>query len=405
MSSVLSQPIAPPRILWKQVLGLTALQSVITLMWLLYSLYLPQLLTQLGLPPQVGLGLLVVENAIAVLMEPIMGGLSDRAQTWMGTRFPFISVGVVLSSALFILIPVSAILGKAGMQGVAIGAIIAWAIAMTLFRSPALSLLRRYAALQDMPLANSVLSLATGLLGTTKPWVNQAILSWGAIAPFTIASMALLGAAAALRISTPPTAPASQPLDPSVLKLRALGAIALVGLCAGWGIRFVMSSFGKGFQAQFADGGMGMGAIAVGLVLLSIPAGWLATRLGNQRTLGAGLLTTAGLAILIAVFPHRGILLGAATILLLSLNLVFVGGVPFALTLVPAERAGLGIGTYFGGMGAATCLLGLLVPHPEQLSGTVDGIMGAIAFLLAAVCVRVSTPYLPKAEGDRLAMS
>ncbi|HEY9629067.1 MAG TPA: MFS transporter [Coleofasciculaceae cyanobacterium] len=398
MSPALSQPIAPPRILWKQVLGLTALQSVIALMWLIYNLYLPQLLTQLGFPPQMGLSLLVIENAIAVIMEPLMGGLSDRSQTWMGTRFPFISIGVVLSSALFILIPVSAILGKTGMQGVAIAVIIAWAIAMTLFRSPALSLLRRYAALQDMPLATSVLSLAAGLLGTAKPLVNQAILSWGAIAPFTIASIALLGAAAALRMSTPPTAPAAQPLDSSALRLRPLGAIALVGICAGWGIRCIMSSFGKGFQALFADGGIGMGAIAIGLVVVAIPAGWLATRLGNRRTLGAGLLTTAALAGLLAAFPNRGILIGAAIILLLSLNFVFVGGVPFALSLVPAERAGLGIGLYFGGMGAAAGLFGLLVPQPERLSGATDGLLGAIAFLLAALFVWAAKPHVPPTE-------
>ncbi|NJO43493.1 MAG: hypothetical protein HC865_23650 [Cyanobacteria bacterium RU_5_0] len=52
---------------------------------------LSQLLEQVGLLSQVALMLLMVETLLAVALEPIMGGLSDRAPHWMGTRFPFIS--------------------------------------------------------------------------------------------------------------------------------------------------------------------------------------------------------------------------------------------------------------------------------------------------------------------------
>jgi hypothetical protein len=43
----------------------------------LYDLYLPQLLTQAGLPPNVGVGLLIFESLVAVLVDLLMGSLSD----------------------------------------------------------------------------------------------------------------------------------------------------------------------------------------------------------------------------------------------------------------------------------------------------------------------------------------
>ncbi len=72
-------------VLWLPVCGLAAMQGAITLTWLIYNLYLPQLIVQLGLTKQLAEGLLIIENALAVVMEPLMGGLSDRAKRWVGT--------------------------------------------------------------------------------------------------------------------------------------------------------------------------------------------------------------------------------------------------------------------------------------------------------------------------------
>ncbi len=84
---------------------LAGLQGANTLTWLVYNDYLPQLLTQFGFPASLVAGLMVVKNALAVVMEPLMGGLSVQNQLKFGTRFPFISIHVILASTLFIAIP------------------------------------------------------------------------------------------------------------------------------------------------------------------------------------------------------------------------------------------------------------------------------------------------------------
>jgi hypothetical protein len=98
-------------ILWRQVGGVAALQGAITLSWMLYRLYLPQLLTGFGFPG-FDRGITILEDTLAIAIEPLAGWLSDKQRHWMGTRFPLIVVGAILSSVLFITIPAIFIFGN-----------------------------------------------------------------------------------------------------------------------------------------------------------------------------------------------------------------------------------------------------------------------------------------------------
>jgi Na+/melibiose symporter-like transporter len=63
-----------PRVLWIQVWGLAAVQGAIALTWVIYNLYLLQLLTDFGFPKGFATGVLILENILAAVMEPLMGG-------------------------------------------------------------------------------------------------------------------------------------------------------------------------------------------------------------------------------------------------------------------------------------------------------------------------------------------
>jgi hypothetical protein len=171
-------------------------------------LYLPDLLAQFGWSPQFAIGLLIVESASAIALEPLMGELSDRSQSWIGTRFPLIWVGVVIASALFIAIPAMGIFGTyvEVMHWTIVIILVSWSMAMTTFHSPSISLLKRYSSTKHLPLAVSLLTLTSGLLRATKPFVNQFILSFGAAVTFAVSSLVMLRATAILRsVDFPPT--------------------------------------------------------------------------------------------------------------------------------------------------------------------------------------------------------
>jgi MFS family permease len=229
----------------------------------IYNLYLLKLLTQFGFPKELATGVLILENILAAVMEPLMGSLSDQAQRWIGTRFPFISVGVVLSSALFIAIPAFVAFGSpsTAIRWFLPVLMVAWALAMTVFRSPALSLLGRYAFGTNLPQAASILTLVGGVAGAMGPLANQFILNLGPIVTFSIGSFVMLGAAVALRSvnsnsSVPQATPESEPSSPLTgswrqISIPRLGLVFGAGVGVALGFRLMMQTFPRILTVKF----------------------------------------------------------------------------------------------------------------------------------------------------------
>jgi hypothetical protein len=85
----------------------------------------------------------------------------------------------------------------------------------------------------------------------------------------------------------------------------------------------------------------------------------------------------------------------------ITLTLIITAAVPFALSLLPARRGGLGVGFYFGGFSLGMIFYSVVFVAPKVVPAVTTAIVGAIpygiaalhAFLLAGVCV---------VAGDRL---
>lgn len=171
-------------------MGLSCHAGRITLTWVLYKLYLPLLLVELGLAEELAVTLLIVENALETLIEPIFGALSDRQQQAFGTRVPIISIGAILSSALFIAIPILIIFSheRNFSQWLFIGLTITWASVMAIFRSPAMALLGRSASTELLPQAASLLTLVGGIVGAFR------FDAYGWIVKFVVLGLAALPA-------------------------------------------------------------------------------------------------------------------------------------------------------------------------------------------------------------------
>ena len=379
-------------VLWLKVWGLAAVQGAITLIWVIYNLYLKQLLTQVGFPDAFVTGLLIVENILAAVIEPVVGSSSDRLQRSIGSRFPFIAFGAVWGSALFIAMPAIVIFGntwQGTLRWILPFAAVAWALAMTLVRSPALSLLGRYAFATKLPQAASILTLIGAITGAMAPLANQFILQLGSAVSFAVGSLVLLGATTVLRLLDPPTSPDASVEDASfkwTLMLSRLLLITGAGIGIAIGFRSMMQTLPQILKTQVptANPNFILAFIFVGIALTAIPSGTLATRIGNVKAMLLGLGTIAiGLLLLLLVKQVwiAGLLafaLGAA------FSLVSNGTIPFALSLVPLTKAGLGTGMFFGG-GAIG--LSLFFSVFSQLSPVAGVIVGATAFLVAGGCI------------------
>ena len=150
---------SPPR--WGPVLSIAALHGAVTLAWVVYNLYLVQLLVRAGFDAYLASVLLTVEGIVGAALEPLMGGFSDRARRGVSRRSVLVVAGVLLASVLFVALPLTAAAGP-GAARLVPALLFAWACAMALFRAPALSLLSRHARREALPLAASVLTATAG---------------------------------------------------------------------------------------------------------------------------------------------------------------------------------------------------------------------------------------------------
>ena len=380
-------------ILWLQVCSLGMVQGAISITWVIYNLYLPKLLVEFGFPKSLAISLLILENALAVVMEPLMGSLSDNMQRWFGSKFPFITAGVLLSSSLLIAIPclVTFTSPESVIRYILPVLMVAWALAMTVFRSPVLSLLGRYALPKSLPMAVSVLTLIIGIIGAFRLTAYDFILGLGPIATFTTASFVLLASAAILRFVHPPDSISDQPVDrhraapPSPISFPALGLIFTLGASFAWGYRLLLDAVGKFLKVQLSldNVELQLAIFGIAIAIAALPAGAVATKIGNRKAMLGG----SGVTVVLMFF------IGAQFIVLALLVGAFIfilnGTLPFALEMVPPHRGGLGVGMYFGGTGLAMSIFGSTFPDPKAIAPEFAAVVSAIAFLIAGVCVAV----------------
>jgi Na+/melibiose symporter-like transporter len=385
---------ASAQVLWAKVVGLGLVQGAIALMWVIYNLYLVDLLTQVGLPRTLATALLVVENLLAMVMEPLMGSLSDRFQQQLGTRFPLISLGTILAAGAFIALPIGVMGGWAAAgRWVLPLMLVLWALTMTIFRSPAMSLLGRYAFGTRLPQAASVLTLVGGVAGAMGPLASERILSWGPLTAFALGSVVLLVAAFVLRVTAPEATAEASPTElPAASQGISIAALAMIfgaGVGVTLGFRSLMLLFSRVLNSQVPNGNpnLVLGTVFVALAVTAIPAGALAVHLGNRRAMVAGLAVLAFVCAAIAAVQNNGAAIALAILFGAAFSLVSNGTIPFALSLVPSPKAGLGTGMFFSGGAAASSLFGTVAASLKTLPVGLPSLVGIIALVLAGGCI------------------
>ncbi len=378
------------------MLGLSGLNSAFAFAWLSYNLWLVKLLAAVGISAAFAATLLLIESLLAVVLEPLVGFGSDRTFRALGTRWPFIVVGTIAAGAVLAAIPLFVLPGAStggAMRGVMVGALIAWSMAMTVFRTPALALLGRYSSLENAPVAAIALSVGAALVATLRPAARDWLVSFGPLACLGAASGVLLLSAGCLfvvdraahsveREDPTPTADASRLRLAALVAAGAASGIATKMIFGELLPRIIVAAFGGALRDRVLTG------VFILLAVACPGAGFVAKRVTNDGALlvGAGLVALLAPALAFAPVFATGFL-GAVLVLLFSL--IANGFAPLALSRAPRGRAGLGFGMYFGGAAAGSALFAWLVPKTEVFTAEDVALIaaGALAVLCAAVLV------------------
>jgi hypothetical protein len=383
------------KILWRQVWGLAALLSAIIFSWTAYGFYQPQILQKLEFVTLASwLG--IFQALLAAVVEPLIGGISDKLQQRSGSRLPIITVGVTLAGLIFVVV---SLLVEQNLQGeirwIVPVLMIAWVTAMIVFRGPAIALLVQLAPSAELPQANSILAFVLSLLGAIQPIVNVVLKYIGPSLTFMLGAISLLLGAYFLLSCLPKHSfsPPNLSQSKSIPKLLFILTF-IIGMGAGLEVNLLMSIFPPILQTQLSilKPEFITSSILLVSAFFSIPLGKFTTKLGVDKSMLIGLVSIAALMELTLL--SKSSIFAVLFILLfgISFSLVFVSMIPLALSMMSPSNAGLSTGLYFGGTGAATALVQILI-RQQGIASMSAFILSAFAFSIVAFCIFISKKY------------
>lgn len=386
-------------IIWGRVVAIAAVQSALTLMWITYKAYLGDMLGGWGFTEDFTVKLLTFEVVLALFMEPVFGLLSDKQQRNLGSRAPLISLGVILSSAIFVVLPLVAVL-QLPFRWILPLVAIAWALAMTTFRTPIYVLLLKSAPMAELPLAIAILTMTGGLMGLISGNIKAFLLGLGALPAFLIGSIALLGASTFLRFFMPPLQPPpdDQPVTTPALPWHGVIRTVLMAIALAWGSAIFMNNFSEAFSGEvFGVEQSWMPRLNLLLALAAVPVGWVWIKLRPYPLLAIALGSlTVTLAILFAAPNIAWLYIALALVWIIAFAVMRNGTLPYIFATVPGRWAGFGIGIYYGVSGMANNLFPRIFTPETPILQNIAGIVAlAIAATLALLPFLETTEPLP----------
>ncbi|MBH1941259.1 MFS transporter [Mobilitalea sibirica] len=130
--------------------------------WELYDNVVPKMLEKSFNMGETAAGVVMaMDNVLALLLLPLFGAFSDKVNTRLGKRTPFILIGTIVASVFILLLPVAEQQGSLVLFLISLGMVL---IAMGSYRSPAVALMPDLTPKPLRSKANAVINLM-GTLG------------------------------------------------------------------------------------------------------------------------------------------------------------------------------------------------------------------------------------------------
>ncbi len=340
--------------------------------------------------------IMVLDNVLALFMQPWISARSDKIRTRFGRRMPFIMIGVPIAAVFFTLIAY----GWASFGfWFTFAALTIFNVAMAFYRGPVVALMPDLVASQHRSKANGVINLMGGI---------------GAIYAFAVASRiykiedpalgAMLGVTAAQSgpvlaflttsvimvvslivlffIIKEPTVPREDPNRPKELGIieafklvwnsQDRSAIRLMAAIFLWffsynAVETWWTTYGESvIGLHTADASFLLNGIALSFVIFAVPAGLLAERIGRRKTILLGLVVMLAALVTLWVYTISVPITLWSTGYIVTLGILAVAGLGWALInvnsivmiwqLIGQSRLGAATGLYYGASASAAIL-------------------------------------------------
>ena len=286
----------------------------ISAFWQMYDNIIPLILQNTFHLNDVAIGaIMAMDNVLAVFLLPIIGTLSDKVDTPLGKRMPFIVFGTIAAVALMMLLPYADHSEMLWLFVVALGLTL---LTMATYRSPAVALMPDLTPKPLRSSANAVINLMGAVGGVYSLLLirflvkSEARPSYfpvfaGVAAMMLLAVVVLLFTIKEKKLSAQtaleypdeeetPAAPArrSAPLPPEVMKsLWLILASIFLWFTAYNAVTTAFSRYAVTVWKMEGGGFASCLMVATVAAIISyIPTGALAARIGRKKTILVGLL-------------------------------------------------------------------------------------------------------------------
>ena len=343
----------------------------VSVIWSLYNAYVPIFLQdRFGLSATATGWVMTIDNVLAIVLLPFLGALSDRTRTRLGRRRPYILVGSVVATALFLLVPGAV---TRGVLWVLMGTIILLNLSMALFRSPVIALMPDITPPRFRSQANGIINFMGGV-GSLLAFFGGGLLYDRALSlPFVVGGLVMLvacllvvvfirepavvgsaGAAAGDQKSLSLAASAKELL--ANLKDVFTGEKSLLFILLAIFCWFVGYNAIETFFTSYAKFHLGikesvgtliLGFFSVSFMITAIASGFLGSRFGRRNTIRVGLVVVLAVMLSTLFLRSRWPLTAAFVVGGFGWGLVNVNSLPMVVDMTTLEKVGGYTGLYY----------------------------------------------------------
>ncbi len=156
--------------------------------WIVYVLYLPQLVAQAGMDKSATAWILMADQLVFVFADYASGVAADRVARTLGRIGPWVLGATLVSCAAFLALPFVA---PGASPAVFVAVIMVWAVTSSALRAPPLALVGKYAAKPAQPILVGLSLLGLGIANALQPYLGLSLRGIDPRIPFALSSAAL----------------------------------------------------------------------------------------------------------------------------------------------------------------------------------------------------------------------
>ena len=376
----------------------------ISAFWMMYDAVIPKILENtFGMGETVNGIVMAMDNVLALILLPVFGALSDK----IGRRMPFIVIGTVLAVGLTVALPFLDAPGRLLPFLIVLGSLL---LAMSLYRSPAVSLMPDVTPKPLRSRGNAVINLMGSLGGlytliVTKVlvkknsegvenymWLFFAVAALMAVSVFimmlTVNEKALKQKMVDMNYGVDPSQEEQPQAGEGKLPREVRRSLILILVSVAlWyfaynAITTALSRFAENVWGMGLDAATVCLAVPMGVALIGfIPIGHLSAKVGRRKTILIGVATMAiglgGIALFARTFSWWLYLLFA--LVGLGWAAINVNSLPMVVEISKSGDIGKYTGYYYTFSMAAQILTpmisGAIIETVEKATDTVTGYM------------------------------